>query len=100
MSGDFNIIGTIKLPKPPIKIGITIKKIIIIACIVRITLYNCPDSPQKTPGLPNSKRIKKDNPLPTKPDQTPTKKYITPISLCLVLSNQETNLKIRTNHIP
>ena len=33
-------IGTKKLPKPPIKIGITIKKIITNACAVTNTLYN------------------------------------------------------------
>jgi hypothetical protein len=35
------IIGTNQLPKPPIKIGMTIKNIIIKACAVTITLYNC-----------------------------------------------------------
>jgi hypothetical protein len=34
------IIGTNQLPKPPIKIGITIKKIIKNACAVIKTLYN------------------------------------------------------------
>jgi len=34
------IIGTKKLPNPPIKIGITIKKIIKIACPVTKTLYS------------------------------------------------------------
>src|SRR5205823_6649217 len=32
------IIGTNQLPKPPIKIGITIKKIITSACVVTMTL--------------------------------------------------------------
>jgi len=41
ISGAPNIIGTNQLPKPPIKIGITIKKIITKACAVTITLYNC-----------------------------------------------------------
>jgi len=40
ISGAPNIKGTNQLPKPPIKIGITIKKIIKIACAVTITLYN------------------------------------------------------------
>jgi len=35
-----NIKGTNQLPQPPIIIGITIKKIIIKACAVTITLYN------------------------------------------------------------
>lgn len=33
-------IGTIQLPKPPIKIGITMKKIMSIACAVTNTLYS------------------------------------------------------------
>jgi hypothetical protein len=41
ISGDPIIRGTNQLPKHPIKIGITIKKIIIKACAVTITLYNC-----------------------------------------------------------
>jgi len=38
ISGAPIIIGTNQLPNPPIKIGITIKKIIIKACAVTITL--------------------------------------------------------------
>jgi hypothetical protein len=38
ISGAPNIKGIIQLPKPPIKAGITIKKIIIKACAVNITL--------------------------------------------------------------
>jgi len=40
ISGAPIITGTNQLPKPPIKIGITIKKIIIKACAVTNTLYN------------------------------------------------------------
>jgi hypothetical protein len=40
ISGAPNIIGTNQLPKAPIKIGITMKKIIIKACAVTITLYS------------------------------------------------------------
>jgi len=40
ISGAPSIIGTNQFPKPPIKIGITIKKIITNACAVTITLYN------------------------------------------------------------
>jgi len=40
ISGAPNIIGTNQLPKPPIKTGITKKKIITNACAVTITLYN------------------------------------------------------------
>jgi len=38
MSGDPIIRGTNQLPNPPMRIGITIKKIIIKACAVTITL--------------------------------------------------------------
>ena len=40
MSGAPSKIGTNQLPKPPIKRGITMKKIIINACAVTITLYS------------------------------------------------------------
>jgi len=40
ISGAPSIIGTNQFPKLPIKIGITIKKIITKACAVTITLYN------------------------------------------------------------
>lgn len=39
-SATATIIGTNQFPKPPIKIGITIKKIINNACAVTTTLYN------------------------------------------------------------
>jgi hypothetical protein len=40
ISGAPIIIGTNQFPNPPIKIGITIKKIINKACAVTTTLYN------------------------------------------------------------
>lgn len=40
ISGAFTIKGTNQLPKPPIMVGITKKKIIIKACAVTITLYS------------------------------------------------------------
>jgi hypothetical protein len=40
MSGAPISIGTIQLPKPPIRIGITIKNIITSACAVTMVLYN------------------------------------------------------------
>jgi len=40
ISGAPIIIGTNQLPKPPIKIGITMKKIIMKACDVTNTLYS------------------------------------------------------------
>jgi len=39
ISGDISIKGTSQFPNPPIRIGITIKKIIINAWAVTITLY-------------------------------------------------------------
>ena len=87
MSGAPNIKGNIQLPKPPIILGITIKKIIKIAWAVIIELYNCP-LPNKIPGFANSKRIINDNLVPTIPDHKPNKKYKVPISLWLELSNQ------------
>jgi hypothetical protein len=41
ISGAPIMIGTNQLPKPPIIVGITKKKIIMNACAVTITLYNC-----------------------------------------------------------
>ena len=65
ISGAPIIIGTNQLPKPPIIVGITKKKIIIKAWAVTITLYNWP-FPAKTwiPGWANSNRIKTDNLVP------------------------------------
>jgi len=40
ISGAPIIKGTIQLPNPPINMGITIKKIMINACAVTITLYS------------------------------------------------------------
>lgn len=62
------------------------KKIIKIACAVNTELYNCP-LPKKKPGFANSKRIIKDNLVPTIPDHKPKIKYKVPISLWLDLSN-------------
>jgi hypothetical protein len=41
--------GINQLPKPPIKTGITKKKIIIKACLVTATLYSC-SSENNEPG--------------------------------------------------
>ena len=74
------IIGKNQFPKPPIAIGITIKKIINIACAVTTTLYEC--SPKKKdPLFLNSKRIKLESLVPTKPPHLPTIIYKLPISL-------------------
>jgi len=75
-------IGTNQLPNAPIKIGITIKKIIMNACAVTITLYNCVlPSNKRLPGLTSSHRIKIDNHSPAIPFAIPKIKYKIPISL-------------------
>ncbi len=78
-------IGTNQLPNAPIKIGITIKKIIIKAWAVTITLYNwvLPNK-SKLPGFINSQRINMDNHNPANPFNIPKIKYKTPISLWFV----------------
>jgi len=77
-----SIKGMSQLPKPPIKIGITIKKIMINACAVTTTLYTW-SSPIKLPACPNSIRIIILRPVPTIPDHMPANKYKVPISLWL-----------------
>ena len=86
MSGAPNIRGINQFPNPPIKIGITIKKIIIKAWAVTITLYNW-SLPIKLFGVPNSNRISNLNEVPIIPDQIPKIKYNVPISLWFVEYN-------------
>jgi hypothetical protein len=61
------------------------KKIIIKACAVTITLYNC-EFPNKIwlPGCANSIRIKTDKTVPITPAKAPKMKYNVPISLWFV----------------
>lgn len=73
MSGEPSIKGTNQFPNPPIKIGITIKKIITNAWAVTMTLYKW-SSPNRLPGALNSSRINILNPVPIKPDQAPANK--------------------------
>lgn len=75
-----NIKGTNQLPNPPIKIGITIKKIIIKACAVTTTLYTW-SSPIREPACPNSRRIIILSPVPIMPEYAPANKYKVPMSL-------------------
>ena len=79
------MIGTNQLPNAPIKIGITIKKIITNACAVTITLYNwvLPDK-NWWPGFANSNRMNIDNHKPKIPAIAPKIKYNVPISLWFV----------------
>lgn len=80
ISGAPIIKGTSQFPNPPIIIGITIKKIMIKACAVTITLYVW-SSPINEPGCPNSRRIRILNAVPVKEAHAPNKKYIEPMSL-------------------
>jgi hypothetical protein len=75
-------IGTNQLPKAPIKTGITMKKIIINACDVTITLYNCELLLKNiVPFFANSHLINIDNHSPAKPAIRLKIKYKVPISL-------------------
>ena len=86
MSGAPIIKGTNQFPKPPIRTGITKKKIIIKAWLVTTTLYNC-SSINKLPGWLNSDRIIILIEVPTVADKDPKIKYRVPISLWLVEKN-------------
>ena len=83
ISGHPIIIGINQFPNPPITIGIVIKKIIIKAWIVTITLYNWLLLIIELIWL-SSNRIKILSEDPIIPDQIPNKKYKVPISLWLV----------------
>lgn len=84
--------GINQLPKPPIKIGIITKKIIIKAWEVTKTLYIC-SLCINIPGFLNSKRINKLILEPKKDLHNPNIKYIVPISLWLVEKNHRFNNK-------
>jgi len=87
ISGAPIIRGTSQFPKPPIMIGMTIKKIMTKACEVTKTLKIW-SSPRKLPRCPNSNRIRTLNAVPTIAAQKPKMKYKVPISLWLVENNQ------------
>lgn len=80
ISGAPNISGRSQLPKPPINIGITRKKIIINAWAVTIVLYVLSIFRNK-PGCLSSIRISKLIEAPTIPDHMAIIKYNVPISL-------------------
>ena len=80
ISGAPNIIGINQFPKPPIIMGITIKKIMIKAWEVTITLYSWL-SCNKLPGTVSSARIIKLIDNPNTLAQAPKRKYSVPISL-------------------
>jgi len=82
ISGAPIITGTNKLPKPPIKTGMTKKNIIKKACAVINTLYTCQLEPNNIEPVPeSSKRITTDTIVPNKPENPPKIKYNIPISL-------------------
>jgi hypothetical protein len=83
MSGAPIIKGTNQFPNPPIIIGMTMKKIMIKAWAVTITLYVW-SSPMKAPGCPSSRRIRRLKAVPTMADQAPKIRYRVPMSLWLV----------------
>jgi len=83
MSGPPIINGNKKLPKPPIKAGITMKNIITIACAVIILLYSWLSAINCTPGPDNSNLINTEKAVPAKPENTANIKYNVPISLAL-----------------
>jgi len=80
MSGAPSINGSNQFPNPPMKTGITRKKIIKNACAVTIVLYSW-SLPRKEPGCLSSIRIKRLIAAPIIPAQTPKIKYSVPISL-------------------
>ena len=83
--------GSKKLPKPPIIAGITIKKIINIACAVIILLYNWLSAMYWTPGPDNSSLIKTEKAVPSKPENRENIRYNVPISFALLDKNQRSN---------
>ena len=83
MSGAHSINGKNQFPNPPIKIGITEKKIITKAWLVTIELYNW-SLLKNLEGVLSSNRIKNLKIIPKKPLQIPNIKYNLPIILWLV----------------
>ena len=72
MSGAPISTGTIQLPNPPIRIGITIKKIMIKPCEVTTALYIWELPLKKNPpSWLNSIRITIDNNIPARPENPP-----------------------------
>lgn len=87
MSGAPIIKGISQLPKPPIIIGITMKKIMINAWAVTRTLKIW-SLPNREPGWVSSIRIIMLRQAPIRPDHVPNSRYRVPISLWFVENNQ------------
>lgn len=83
ISGAPSINGRSQFPKPPMKIGITKKKIIKNAWAVTTVLYNW-SLPRNEPGWLNSNRIRSLIAAPNMPAHVPSRKYRVPMSLWLV----------------
>ena len=86
--------GNKKLPKPPIKAGMTIKNIINIACAVIILLYNWLSAIYCTPGPLSSILIRAEKAVPNNPENSANIKYNVPISLALVDKNHRSNHRL------
>ena len=80
--------GNKKLPKPPIKAGITIKNIINIAWAVMILLYSWLSAIYWTPGPLNSSLIKTEKAVPNNPENKANIRYNVPISFAFDDKNQ------------
>lgn len=87
MSGAPIIRGMSQFPKPPIIMGMTMKKIMMNAWEVTITLYTWSSS-IKLPGWPSSARMRRLRAVPTAPAHAPNSRYSVPMSLWLVENNQ------------
>jgi hypothetical protein len=87
MSGPPTRRGNKKLPKPPIKAGITMKNIISIACAVIILLYNWLSAMYCTPGPDSSNLINTENAVPRRPENNAKIRYNVPMSFALLDKN-------------
>ena len=83
--------GNKKLPKPPIIAGITMKKIISIACAVIILLYNWLSAIYCTPGPDNSSLINTEKAVPNRPENNANIRYSVPMSFALDDKNQRSS---------
>jgi hypothetical protein len=80
--------GNRKFPNPPIIAGITMKKIITIACAVIILLYNWLSAMYCTPGPDSSNLINTENAVPINPENNAKIRYNVPMSFALLDKNQ------------
>jgi hypothetical protein len=81
--------GTIQLPKPPIRAGMTTKNTMIRPCAVTITFHHWPSGASgvpmiSTPAYISSIRIRKEKKPPISPAVIARTRYSVPMSLWLV----------------